>query len=87
MGTIMLRTDANPGGAPIEAFDKLRAAVAADRSQFFKELSTPFYGYNRPNAKVSQGVKDVFWLAGMIGSLKSELDCIKAFSETDFTGI
>ncbi len=83
---IMLRTDTNPGGAPIEAFDKLRAAVAADRSQFFKELSTPFYGYNRPNAKVSQGVKDAFWFAGMMGSLKSELDCIKAFSETDFTG-
>ena len=82
---IMLRSGANPGGAPIEAFDKLRAAVAADRSQFFKELSTPFYGYNRPNAKVSQGVKDAFWLAGMMGSLKGELDCIKAFSETDFT--
>ena len=83
---IMLRTAANPGGAPIESFDKLRAAVAADRSQFFKELSTPFYGYNRPNAKVSQGVKDAFWLAGMMGSLKCELDCIKAFSETDFAG-
>lgn len=82
---LMLKTDANPGGLPIEAFDKIRAGVTADRSQFFKDLTTPFYGTNRPGAKVSQGVLDAFWLQGMQGGLKNELDCIKAFSETDFT--
>jgi non-heme chloroperoxidase len=82
---IMLKTDANPGGLPIEAFDAIRNGVAADRSQFFKDLTTPFYGADRPGAKVSQGVRDAFWLQGMQGGLKNELDCIKAFSETDFT--
>ncbi|MGZ8907016.1 MAG: alpha/beta hydrolase, partial [Methylobacter sp.] len=82
---LMLKTDANPGGLPIETFDGIRAGVAADRSQFFKNLTTPFYGANRPGAKVSQGVRDAFWLQGMLGGLKNELDCIKAFSETDFT--
>jgi non-heme chloroperoxidase len=82
---LMLKTDANPGGLPIKAFDDIRAGVAADRSQFFKDLTTPFYGANRPGAKVSQGVRDAFWLQGMQGGLKGELDCIKAFSETDFT--
>ncbi|HSM98934.1 MAG TPA: alpha/beta hydrolase [Gallionella sp.] len=82
---LMLRTDANPGGLPIKAFDDIRAGVAADRSQFFQDLTTPFYGANRPGAKVSQGVRDAFWLQGMQGGLKNELDCIKAFSETDFT--
>ena len=82
---LMLKTDANPGGLPIKAFDDIRAGVAADRSQFFKDLTTPFYGANRPGAKVSQGVRDAFWLQGMQGGLKNELDCIKAFSETDFT--
>jgi non-heme chloroperoxidase len=81
----MLKTPANPGGLPIEVFDGIRAGVAADRSQFFMDLTLPFYGYNRPGAKVSQGVRDAFWLQGMMGSLKCELDCIKAFSETDFT--
>ena len=88
MGSVsphMLQTDANPGGLPIEVFDGIRAGVAADRSQFFKDLTTPFYGANRPGAKVSQGVRDAFWLQGMQGGLKNELDCIKAFSETDFT--
>jgi len=82
---LMLKTDANPGGLPIKAFDDIRAGVAADRSQFFKDLTTPFYGANRPGARVSQGVRDAFWLQGMQGGLKNELDCIKAFSETDFT--
>jgi non-heme chloroperoxidase len=82
---LMLKTDANPGGLPIEAFDQIRAGVLADRSQFFKDLTTPFYGANRPGAQVSQGLRDSFWLQGMMGGLKSEYDCIKAFSETDFT--
>jgi non-heme chloroperoxidase len=83
---LMLKTAANPGGLPITVFDGIRAGVAADRSQFFKDLTTPFFGANRPGAKVSQGVRDAFWLRGMQGGLKNELDCIKAFSETDFTG-
>ncbi|MEX2117314.1 MAG: alpha/beta hydrolase [Bacteroidota bacterium] len=82
---LMLKTDANPGGLPIKVFDDIRVGVAADRSQFFKDLTLPFYGANRPGAKVSQGVRDAFWLRGMQGGLKNELDCIKAFSETDFT--
>jgi non-heme chloroperoxidase len=83
---LMLKTGANPGGLPMEAFDAIRAGVAADRSQFFKDLTTPFFGANRPGAQVSQGVRDAFWRQGMQGGLKAELDCIKAFSETDFTG-
>ncbi len=82
---IMVKTEANPGGLPIEAFDQMRAGVLADRSQMFKDLSMPFYGYNRPGAKVSQGVRDAFWLQGMWCGLKAAYDCIKAFSETDFT--
>jgi len=82
---LMLKTAANPDGLAIEAFDKIRVGVAADRSQFFKDLTTSFYGANRPGAKVSQGVRDAFWFLGMQGGLKNELDCIKAFSETDFT--
>jgi non-heme chloroperoxidase len=82
---LMLKTDANPGGLPIDAFDGIRAGVLADRSQFFKDLTTPFYGANRPGAKVSQGVRDSFWLQGMLAGHKAALDCIKAFSETDFT--
>ena len=82
---IMLKTAANPGGLPMEVFDGIRAAVRADRSQFFKDLTTPFYGANRPGNKVSQGMRDTFWMIGMQGSLKAELDCIKQFSETDFT--
>jgi non-heme chloroperoxidase len=81
----MLKTDANPGGLPIDAFDGIRAGVLADRSQFFKDLTTAFYGANRPGAKVSQGVRDSFWLQGMLAGHKAALDCIKAFSETDFT--
>jgi Predicted hydrolases or acyltransferases (alpha/beta hydrolase superfamily) len=82
---LMLKTAANPGGTPIEAFDKIRAGVIADRSQFFKELSTPFFGANRPNSKVSQGLLDSFWLQGMRAGFNAVIDCIKAFSETDFT--
>jgi non-heme chloroperoxidase len=82
---LMLRTTENPGGLPIEAFDQIRAAVLADRSQFFQELAEPFYGANRPNAKVSQGLKHSFWLQGMVCGFNAAYDCIKAFSETDFT--
>ena len=82
---LMLKTTANPGGLPMEVFDGLRANVLADRSQFFKDLSAPFYGSNRPGAKVSQGLRDSFWLQGMLCGHKAAFDCIKAFSETDFT--
>jgi non-heme chloroperoxidase len=82
---LMLKTPANPGGLPIEVFDQIRAGVLNDRSQFFKDLSGPFYGANRPNAKVSQGLRDSFWLQGMMCGHKAAYDCIKAFSETDFT--
>jgi non-heme chloroperoxidase len=82
---LMLKTAANPGGLPIEAFDQIRAGVLNDRSQFFKDLSAPFYGANRPGAKVSQGLRDSFWLQGMLAGHKAVFDCIKAFSETDFT--
>jgi non-heme chloroperoxidase len=82
---LMLKTTANPGGLPMDAFDKIRAGVLADRSQFFKDLTTPFYGANRKGAKVSQGLRDSFWLQGMQAGFKAVVDCIKAFSETDFT--
>jgi non-heme chloroperoxidase len=82
---LMVKTPANPTGLPIEAFDALRASVLADRSQFFRELSDPFYGYNRPGAKVSQGIKDSFWLQGMLAGFPAAYDCIEAFSQTDFT--
>jgi non-heme chloroperoxidase len=82
---LMLKTAANPGGLPIEVFDKLRAGLTADRSQFYKNLSMPFYGANRPGARVSQGILDMFWLWSMQVGLKAALDCIKAFSETDLT--
>src|SRR5262249_3887367 len=82
---LMLKTTANPGGSPMEAFDQLRAAVLADRAQFFKDLSAPFYGANRQGSKVSQGLRDSFWLQGMLCGHKAAYDCIKAFSETDFT--
>lgn len=82
---LMLKTAANPGGLAMEVFDGIRANVLADRSQFFKDLTTPFYGADRPNAKVTQGLRDSFWLQGMSAGFKSVVDCIKAFSETDFT--
>jgi non-heme chloroperoxidase len=82
---LMLKTPANPGGTPLEAFDRLRGAVQADRSQFWKDLSLPFYGYNRPGAKISEGVRESFWLQGMMAGLPASYFCIKAFSETDLT--
>lgn len=82
---LMLKTDANPGGLPIEVFDGIRKGTFDDRSQFYKDLTLPFYGYNRPGARVSEGVRESFWLQGMLGGLKGQLDCIKQFSETDFT--
>lgn len=82
---IMLKTAANPGGLPISVFDEIRAGVVADRSQFFRDLSLPFYGYNKPGAKISEGVRESFWLQGMLSSIVAAYDCIKAFSETDFT--
>ena len=82
---LMLKTAANPVGLPIEVFDQLRTAVQADRAQFFDEISAPFYGANRPGAKVSAGLRHSFWLQSMLCGLKGAYDCIKAFSETDFT--
>ncbi len=82
---LMLKTPANPAGLSIEVFDQLRAAVQADRSQFFKDLSMPFYGYNRPGANVSEGVRNSFWLQGMMAGFPAAYFCIKAFSETDLT--
>jgi non-heme chloroperoxidase len=82
---LMLKTPANPAGLPMEVFDQIRAGVLADRSQFFEDLTDPFYGYNRPNAKISKGVRDSFWLQGILAGHKACYDCIKAFSETDFT--
>jgi non-heme chloroperoxidase len=82
---LMVKTPANPAGLPIEVFDQLRANVIADRAQFFKDLSAPFYGANRSGAKVSQGVRDSFWLQGMLAGFPAAYECIKAFSETDFT--
>jgi non-heme chloroperoxidase len=82
---VMVKKASNPGGTPIEEFDKLRAAVLADRSQFWKDLSMPFYGYNRPGSKTSEGVRESFWLQGMMAGLPASYFCIKAFSETDLT--
>ena len=82
---LMLKTEANPGGLPIEVFDQLRANVVADRSQFWKDLSMPFYGYNRPGAKISEGVREAFWRQGMMAGFPASYFCIKAFSETDLT--
>jgi non-heme chloroperoxidase len=82
---LMLKTPANPGGLPIDAFDRIRSAVLADRSQFFKDLSMAFYGYNRPGAGISEGVRESFWRQGMIAGLPASYFCVKAFSETDLT--
>src|SRR5215510_10752819 len=82
---LMLKTAANPGGLPMEVFDQIRAGVLADRSQFWKDLSLPFYGYNRQGAKISQGVRESFWLQGMMCGFPGSYFCIKAFSETDLT--
>jgi non-heme chloroperoxidase len=82
---LMLKTPANPLGASIEVFDGLRAALAANRPQFYRDITLPFYGYNRPGAVISEGIREHWWLQGMLGGMKAHYDCIKAFSETDFT--
>jgi non-heme chloroperoxidase len=82
---LMLKTPANPGGLPMKVFDDLRKGVETDRSQFYRDLSAPFYGANRPGSKVSQGVRDAFWLWCMTVSTRGSYACIKAFSETDLT--
>src|SRR6202158_4332228 len=82
---LMLKTDKNPGGLPISVFDGLRAAYVENRPQFYKDITLPFYGYNRPGAKISEGIREKWWLQGMMGGVKPHYDCIKAFSETDFT--
>ncbi|PTQ12096.1 alpha/beta hydrolase [Sphingomonas oleivorans] len=82
---LMLRTEANPGGLPIEVFDGIRKGTYDNRSQFFQDLTTPFYGYNRAGSTPSQGIRDSFWLQGMMGGLKGQLDSIRAFSESDFS--
>jgi non-heme chloroperoxidase len=82
---LMLKTDANPGGLPIKAFDDIRAGLLADRSQFYEDLSAPFYGANRSGSTVSQGLRDSFWAMSMLVGLKGAYDCVKAFSETDMT--
>jgi non-heme chloroperoxidase len=82
---LMVKTPDNPAGTPVEAFDKIREGVRNDRSQYFKDLSAPFYGANRPGSTVSQGLRDSFWLAGMMCSLEAAYDCVKVFSETNQT--
>jgi len=82
---LMLKTENNPLGLPIAVFDGLRAALAANRGQFYKDITLPFYGYNRPGAKISEGIREHWWFQGMMGGVKAHYDCIKAFSETDFT--
>ncbi len=82
---LMLKTASNPGGLPIEVFDGIRKSTYDNRAQFFKDLPMPFYGYNRDGAKVSEGVRDSFWLQGMMGGLKGQYDCIREFSEVDYT--
>ncbi|HEX3118610.1 MAG TPA: alpha/beta hydrolase [Candidatus Acidoferrum sp.] len=82
---LMLKTEKNPGGLPIEAFDELRKGVQHDRAQFFQDLSVPFYGANKPGNTVSEGLRHSFWLQSMLCGEKAAYDCIKAFSETDFT--
>jgi non-heme chloroperoxidase len=82
---LMLKTPNNPLGAPIEVFDGLRAALAANRPQFYKDITMPFYGFNRPGAKISEGIREHWWLQGMVGSIKGHYECIRVFSETDTT--
>ncbi len=82
---LMLKTEKNPGGLPIAVFDDLRAQLAANRPQFYRDITLPFYGYNRPGAKISEGIREHWWLQGMMGGMKPHYECIKAFSETDFT--
>ncbi len=82
---LMLKTEKNPTGSPLSVFDELRTALAANRPQFYKDITMPFYGYNRPGAKISEGIREHWWLQGMMGGVKAHYDCIKVFSETDLT--
>jgi non-heme chloroperoxidase len=82
---LMLKTDGNPGGLPMSVFDGLRDGIVENRAQFYKDVSIPFFGYNKPDAKVSEGIKEQFWRLGMQSSIKGSYDCVKAFSEDDFT--
>ena len=82
---LMVQTEMNPGGLPVSVFDGLRAQLVANRAEFYKDITLPFYGYNRPGAKISEGIRERWWLQGMLGGVKAHYDCIKAFSETDFT--
>jgi non-heme chloroperoxidase len=82
---LMLKTEKNPTGTPLAVFDELRTALAANRPQFYKDITMPFYGYNRPGAKISEGIREHWWLQGMMGGVKAHYDCIKVFSETDLT--
>jgi non-heme chloroperoxidase len=82
---IMVKTEAYPGGLDIAVFDGIRAGVAGNRAEFYRDITLPFYGYNRPDAKISEGIRQHWWLQGMAGSIKAHYDCVKAFSETDFT--
>src|SRR5271163_60393 len=82
---LMLKTDKNPEGTPLSVFDKIREGTAKNRAQFYQDITLPFYGYNRPGATISQGIRDNWWRQGMMGGIKAHYDCIKAFSETDFT--
>jgi len=82
---LMLKTDKNPSGLPLSVFDGLRAQMVANRAEFYRDITLPFYGYNRPGAKISEGIRQRWWLQGMLGGFKPHYDCIKAFSETDFT--
>jgi non-heme chloroperoxidase len=82
---LMLKTEKNPTGLPMSVFDGLRSAMAANRPQFYRDITLPFYSYNRPGAKISEGIREHWWLQGMLGGMKAHYDCIKAFSETDFT--
>jgi non-heme chloroperoxidase len=82
---LMVKTEKNPGGLPISVFDELRTQLAANRPEFYRDITLPFYGYNRPGAKISEGIRHRWWLQGMLGGVKAHYDCIKAFSETDFT--
>jgi non-heme chloroperoxidase len=83
---LMLKTGSNPHGTPIEVFDGIRRSVAENRAQFYKDLTLPFFGYNRAGARVSEGVRESFWLQGMMGGIKGQYDCIREFSEVDYTG-
>jgi len=82
---LMVKTDKNPGGLPVSVFDELQAQLANNRAQLYKDITLPFYGYNRPGAKISEGIREHWWLQGMLGGVKAHYDCIKAFSQTDFT--